>query len=69
MKNKKKVEVLKFTYLEVHKQIDLILFDIWQDLYGTKFTEQQVKNEIEKCELVCANCHRIRTLKRKVKQN
>lgn len=26
---------------------------------------KRVKNEIEKCDLVCANCHRIRTYKRK----
>lgn len=25
---------------------------------------ERVKKEIEKCELVCANCHRIRTFKR-----
>jgi hypothetical protein len=25
---------------------------------------QKVKEEIEKCELVCANCHRIRTFSR-----
>lgn len=26
---------------------------------------KKVKQEIEKCEIVCANCHRIRTAKRK----
>ena len=24
----------------------------------------RIKNEIEKCDIVCANCHRIRTYKR-----
>ncbi|MCE9548968.1 hypothetical protein K8Q98_01045 [Candidatus Nomurabacteria bacterium] len=27
----------------------------------------KVKEEIEKCDLVCANCHRVRTAKRKLK--
>jgi hypothetical protein len=29
----------------------------------------KVKEEIDKCELVCANCHRIRTAKRKLKMS
>lgn len=30
---------------------------------------KQVKEEIKKCELVCANCHRIRTFKRGYRKN
>jgi hypothetical protein len=30
---------------------------------------RQVKEEIEKCELVCANCHRIRTFSRLIDKN
>lgn len=30
---------------------------------------QRVQKEVEKCELVCSNCHRIRTKKRKVNEN
>ena len=26
-----------------------------------------LKNELEKCELVCANCHRVRTARRRIK--
>ncbi len=29
-----------------------------------KFKMQVIKDEIEKCDVVCANCHRIRTYKR-----
>ena len=31
------------------------------------FTIERLKKEIEKCDLVCANCHRIRTYNRKTK--
>ena len=30
-----------------------------------KFTIQQLKEEIAKCEVVCANCHKIRTAERR----
>ena len=29
----------------------------------------KVKEEMEKCDLVCANCHRIRTVRRKLKMS
>jgi hypothetical protein len=32
--------------------------------FASRGTLQQVKNEIEKCELVCSNCHAERTWKR-----
>jgi hypothetical protein len=31
------------------------------------FTIERLKKEIDKCDLVCANCHRIRTYNRKTK--
>lgn len=31
--------------LGLHKQIDLPLYDIWADLYGQKFADDQVKIE------------------------
>ena len=30
---------------EVHKQVDLILYDIWVDLYGKEFADDQVEAE------------------------
>lgn len=32
---------------------------------GSTYTVERLKEEIAKCELVCANCHRIRTHKRR----
>lgn len=32
------------------------------------FSWRQIKKEIEKCEIVCANCHRIRTYQRLTSQ-
>lgn len=34
-------------------------------LVGTGGSIERVRSEIEKCDLVCANCHRIRTWKRR----
>jgi len=33
-------------------------------LVSAGFSEKRIEEEISKCELVCANCHRIRTYKR-----
>lgn len=33
-------------------------------MVGLAVSEETILNEIKKCELVCANCHRIRTYKR-----
>lgn len=30
------------------------------------YTAQQIRGEIAKCELVCANCHRVRTMNRRL---
>ncbi len=32
--------------LEVHKQVDLILYDIWMELYGKEFAEKEIEYEI-----------------------
>lgn len=32
--------------MEVHKQVDLILYDIWVELYGEKFAKKEIKYEI-----------------------
>jgi hypothetical protein len=40
-------------------------FNIGWSIHHQPFKE--ILEEIEKCELVCANCHRIRTRKRKLK--
>jgi len=42
-----KIETTKNTYIQVHKLIDLILFDIWSKLYGEKFAKEQVNKEIK----------------------
>lgn len=33
---------------------------------GHKFSWDNIKKEIKKCDVICANCHRIRTHKRRV---
>ena len=52
-------EVLDFDHLRDKK------FNISEYKYFTSGINK-VKEEINKCELVCANCHRIRTVKRKL---
>ncbi|MEI6316201.1 MAG: hypothetical protein WCO65_00535 [bacterium] len=51
-------QVLEFDHLR-NKKFEIAMF--------TKHTLSldKVKKEIEKCDLVCANCHRIRTFKRR----
>src|SRR6266568_1551595 len=41
---------------------------ISQMINWRSFTNQEIIDEISKCELVCANCHRIRTMKRLIKE-
>jgi len=43
-----------------HRNPDEKLFDLGN---YTKFGIKQIKEEIAKCDVVCANCHRIRTYK------
>lgn len=35
-------------------------------MFAHHYSRELIETEIEKCELVCANCHRIRTQKRKI---
>jgi hypothetical protein len=36
-------------------------FNIGRDALGGRCSEEALRAEIEKCEVVCANCHRMRT--------
>jgi len=46
-----------------HREGEIKLFGIGRDYY--KHPKEQVLAEIEKCDLVCANCHRMRTFNRR----
>lgn len=67
------------TYLKAHPCIDCGYYDIRAlefdhinddkeanvaDLVARGYSLERVKKEMDKCEVVCANCHRIRTLSR-----
>ena len=52
--------VLEFDHLpEFEKK-----FDIARAVSGSTRSWKTILNEINKCEVVCANCHRIRTMNR-----
>lgn len=36
-------------------------------MVGNGYNEARIRKEIAKCELVCSNCHRVRTLERRTK--
>ena len=42
--------------------------DTVNKLAGERAGWLTLKQEVEKCDVVCANCHRVRTYNRKVKQ-
>ena len=48
-----------------HRPGEVKLFNIGQ--HGKNTTLKSLKDEIAKCDIVCANCHRIRTWQRLVK--
>lgn len=52
-------EVLEFDHINKDKEFNISEFNFLTSSIN------KVKKEINKCELVCANCHRIRTAKRK----
>lgn len=52
------IRVLEFDHLKDKK------FNISGSVY--KYTWKKILKEIEKCDIVCANCHRIRTYSRSV---
>lgn len=39
------------------------------DLVRKGYSKQRILDEIEKCQLVCANCHRVRTYERSVRSS
>jgi hypothetical protein len=56
---RKHPEVLEFDHINNNKE-----FNVSEFRYLTS-SINKVKREIGKCEVVCANCHRIRTAKRR----
>ena len=52
--------VLEFDHLPEFNKI----FDISRAISGSTRSWNSILNEISKCEVVCANCHRIRTMAR-----
>lgn len=44
-----------------HLDPQLKEFDICQDAYRDLYSEEKILEEVAKCEIVCANCHRIRS--------
>lgn len=52
--------VLEFDHLPEFEKS----FEISRALSGSTRSWQSILNEINKCEVVCANCHRIRTMTR-----
>lgn len=51
--------VMDFDHLDASAKLNIVSFLSSTGRIGA------LKQEIEKCELVCANCHRMRTFKRK----
>ena len=51
---------LEFDHLPEYKKIDTV------NNLMKKMNYQKIWDEIGKCEVVCANCHRIRTAKRRI---
>ena len=54
--------VLDFDHLPKFKKEFTISNSFWR-------SREKIKKEIDKCEVVCANCHRIRTHERKINQS
>jgi hypothetical protein len=51
--------VMEFDHREGTTKIDAV-----GNLAGRGCTDEKLRNEIEKCDIVCANCHRMRTYNR-----
>lgn len=56
-KNSYHIEAMEFDHCRGEKKFELSR--------GTKYGTKTVRAEIAKCDLVCANCHRIRTAARR----
>jgi hypothetical protein len=57
----KDYRVLEFDHTEDNKEIEI------SRALSTRLHMDTILKEIEKCEVVCANCHRIRTIERRTK--
>jgi hypothetical protein len=57
----KDIRVLEFDHVNGKKYNDVSTM-VWRAC-----SIKKIQNEINKCEIVCANCHRIRTWERKTK--
>ena len=47
-----------------HKPSETKSFDIARAVSGSTRSWGKIKKEIEKCDVVCSNCHKIRTMER-----
>jgi hypothetical protein len=54
------LRVLEFDHLPEHKKE----FDIAKSISGSTRSWDKILNEIKKCDVVCSNCHKIRTMTR-----
>lgn len=51
--------VMDFDHITDNKKYNV------SNMIRKRFSIEKIKNEIQKCELVCSNCHRLRTFKKK----
>jgi hypothetical protein len=54
-------ETFRYWQLDFDHKPEFKKFDTISQLKGSNYSEQYILNEISKCELRCANCHRIKT--------
>lgn len=56
-------EVMEFDHLDPSsKKLNIAT------MVATGYSDERILEEISKCELVCANCHRIRTVERRLRR-
>lgn len=54
------IRVLEFDHLPEYKKTT----EVSRMVCGSTYSWKRIKEEIDKCQIVCANCHKIRTLER-----